>query len=340
MVIVDRAVGWVDRRQRSFTPAAFAVGVLKKYGDDRGGSLSALVTFYGFLAVFPLLLLFVTVVGMIVGPNSPTEKAIVDSALNQFPVIGTHLDQNIHALSRGNPLAFVASAVGLLWGSLGITNSIQLASARMWGVPRNQEPGLWLRVLRSLMLLGVMGASVVLSSVLAGVSTIGHSLSGGAQALLQAPTLAGAAALNVGAYFVALHILSPPGTPRRRLLPGTAFGGLTWTGLQLFGGYLIAHQLHRATVLYGFFAIVLGLVFWLNLGSQLFLYSTEINVVLLRHLWPRSLVESAPGGRDEDVGVRGEGRGGAGGERPDGAGGDGEDRSGAPSGRRRAGPPA
>ncbi|HUZ09912.1 MAG TPA: YihY/virulence factor BrkB family protein [Acidimicrobiales bacterium] len=305
MQIVDRAVGWVDRRQRAFTPAAFVVGVIKKYGDDRGGSLSALVTFYGFLAVFPLLLLFVTVVGMIVGPSSPTEKAIVASALSQFPVIGTHLDENIHALSRGNPLAFVVSAVGLLWGSLGITNSVQQASARMWGVPRSQEPGLWARVLRSLMLLGVMGASVVLSSVLAGVSTIGHSLSGGQQALLQGLTLAGAAALNVAAYFVALRILAPPGTPARRLLPGTAFGGLAWTALQAAGGYLIGHQLHRATVLYGFFAIVLGLVFWLNLGSQLFLYSTEVNVVLSRRLWPRSLVGDAAGdaaGKDGDGG--------------------------------------
>ena len=116
------------------------VAVLKKHGDDRGGSLSALVTFYGFLAVFPLLLLFVTIAGIVLRNNPEAEQRIVHSALAEFPVIGDKLASNISALHRATPLAFVVSFIGLLWGSLGVTNTLQQASATMWDVPRQKQP--------------------------------------------------------------------------------------------------------------------------------------------------------------------------------------------------------
>jgi YihY family inner membrane protein len=269
------------------------VGVLKKYSDDRGGSLAALITFYGFLAVFPLLLLLVTIVGLLVGPNSSAEHHIVNSALSEFPVIGTSLGKSIHALHRATPLAFVVSALGLLWGSLGVTNNLQRASATLWDVPRQQQADLAHRVLRSLMLLGAIAMAVLGSAVLAGISTIGGGKATANPAAYWAYTLIGAGVVNLAAYLVAFHILAPKETPWRTLLPGTLLGGLGWTGLEALGGVLINHTLRHSSQLYGFFATVLGLVFWLSLGSQLFIYASETNVVLARHLWPRSLSEPA-----------------------------------------------
>jgi YihY family inner membrane protein len=280
-----RLDGW----QRATKASAVAVGVVKKYSDDRGGSLAALITFYGFLAVFPLLLLLVTVVGLVVGPHSHAEERILNSALSEFPVIGQQLGTSIHALHRATPLAFVASALGLLWGSLGVTNHIQRASAAMWGVPRHQEADLARRVLRGLMLLGTIAAAVIGSSVLAGISTIGGGKLNSNPAAYWAYTLLGAGALNLLAYLLAFHILAPSGTRWRVLLPGTIVGGVGWTALETLGGVLVSHTLRHSTELYGFFAIVLGLVFWLSLGSQLFVYAGEVNVVLDRHLWPRHL---------------------------------------------------
>jgi uncharacterized BrkB/YihY/UPF0761 family membrane protein len=271
-----------------------AVGVIKKYGDDRGGSLSALITFYGFLSVFPLLLLLVTVVGLVVGVNTHAEKQIVNSALSEFPVIGANLGDSIKALHRATPLAFVASFLGLLWGSLGATNNLQRASEVMWGVPRHKEADLLRRVLRSVMLLGTIGAAVVGSAVLAGISTIGGSKASASPATYWIYTLVGAAAINLGAYLLALHILAPGGTRWRTLLPGTLIGGIGWTALETLGGVLVSHTLRHTTQLYGFFATVLGLVFWLSLGSQLFVYAGETNVVLARHLWPRHLDDPPP----------------------------------------------
>jgi YihY family inner membrane protein len=269
------------------------VAVLKKYGDDRGGSLSALVAFYGFLAVFPLLLLFVTIAGIVLGSNKEAEQRVINSALSEFPVIGDKISQSITALHRATPLAFVVSVIGLLWGSLGVTNHLQQASAIMWDVPRSKEASLPLRVLRGLLLLGTIAAAVVGSAVLAGLSTIGSGKHSSGVAYW-AYTLIGAAVVNLGAYLVALHILAPKGTPWRRLLPGTLIGGIGWTALETLGGLLVGHAFRHATQLYGFFGLVLGLVFWISLGSQLFIYSGETNVVLDRRLWPRHLDEPPP----------------------------------------------
>jgi uncharacterized BrkB/YihY/UPF0761 family membrane protein len=271
--------------------------VHKKYSDDRGGSLAALVTFYGFLAVFPLLLLFVTVVGLVLRNNPQAEQRIIHSALGEFPVIGDHLSASISALHRPSPLAFVVSFVGLLWGSLGVTNHLQTASAIMWGVPRRAEANLPMRVLRGILLLGTIALAVVGSAVLAGVATIGHVHENAVAYWVY--SLVGAAAVNFGAYLLALHILAPKGTGWLPLVPGSAIGATGWTALETAGGLLVSHALRHATELYGLFATVLGLVFWLSLGSQLFIYAGQTNVVLARRLWPRRLSDPPPERDDE-----------------------------------------
>jgi YihY family inner membrane protein len=283
----------IDEFQRRRAVTAVPIGVFKKYGDDRGGSLAALVTFYGFLAVFPLLLLLITIAGIVLGHNSAEEERILHSALAEFPIIGDHLGASIKALHKATPLAFAVSVIGLIWGSLGVTNHLQQASAIIWDVPRQKEAGLPQRVLRGLFLLGTIAAAVLGTTIITGISTIGGGLHS-YPALFWAYTLLGAAAVNLGAYLVALHILAPKGTPWRTLLPGTLIGGLGWTLLETLGGVLIGHVLRHTSQLYGFFAYVLGLVFWLSLGSQLFLYAGETNVVLAKRLWPRHLDDPPP----------------------------------------------
>lgn len=286
---LQRILDALDRLQRRFRVSAVAVAVFKRYGDDRAGMYSALITFYGLLSVFPLLLLLVTAAGRILGPDSAATKSLISSALAQFPEIGPQIQRNIHALNRGNTLATVLSALFLLWGALGLTSALQTASNDAWRVPRHREPNIWLRTGRGLLLLGVMALSVVVTSVSAGLAA--SSYLSRYSSLLSPALIAVGAVANVGAYLVALHILAPKQTRYRRLLPGALVGGLGWTVLQQLGGYLIVHQLQRTTEIYGFFAIVLGLIFWLNLGARLFLYATEVNIVRVQHSWPRGLFE-------------------------------------------------
>jgi YihY family inner membrane protein len=269
------------------------VAVLKKYGDDRGGSMSALVAFHGFLALFPLLLLFVTITGIVLASNPAAERRVVNSALSEFPVVGHDLAGSINSISGAAPLAFTISLLFLLWGSLGITNGLQQASATIWDVPRRKEAALVQRVLRGLLLLGTIAAAVVGSAVLSGLSAIGGGLHD-YRAASWIMTLIGSLAINLGAYLMALHILAPEGTRWRQLVPGMLIGGIGWTVLETIGGLLVGHALKHAHQLYGFFGIVLGLMFWISLGSQLFVYAEETNVVLARRLWPRRLDEPPP----------------------------------------------
>jgi len=250
---------------------------------------AALITFYGLLSVFPLLLLFVTVASKILGPDSKAAKNLINSALEQFPVIGTRLASNIHALSRGSWLTFVASALFLLWGALGVTSALQMASHQAWRRPRVEEPNMLLRSGRGVLLLMVIATSVILTTVSAAVAASGYL--GQFSGVLAPLLILVGFAINLGAYLLALHILAPPKTAWSTVLPGALAGGLGWTALQQVGGYLISHQLHRTSEIYGFFAIILGLIFWLNLGARLFLYATEINVVAAEHAWPRGLFE-------------------------------------------------
>jgi YihY family inner membrane protein len=269
------------------------VAVVKKYGDDRGGSMSALVAFYGFLAVFPLLLLFVTITGIVLASNPAAEHRVVNSALSEFPVIGHDLSGSINSISGAAPLAFTISLLSLLWASLGITNGLQQASATIWDVPRRNEANLVQRVLRGLLLLATIAAAVIGSAVLSGLTAVGGGLRD-YPAASWTVTLIVSAAINLGAYLVALHILAPEGTRWRQLIPGMLIGGIGWTVLETVGGLLVGHALKHAHQLYGFFGIVLGLVFWVSLGSQLFVYAGETNVVLARRLWPRHLDDPPP----------------------------------------------
>ncbi len=280
-----------DDWQQRHGPVAIGVAVAKKYAEDRGTSLAAAITFYGFLSVFPLLLLFFTVVSLVVGPHSTAEKELVNSALSQFPVVGTQLERNIRAIDNGEPALLAFSAVGFVAGIFGIINSLQQASADLWGVPRSRAPSLGLRLLRGLVLLGVLALAIVLGSVATGASTIGAQFFGNSAVVQRVGAGLAGLAINVGAYLAVFRALDDGGVPTRRLLPGALLGGGGWTVLQALGGYLIGHQLQRTSELYGFFAIVLGLLFWLNLGTHLYLFATELNVVRVRRLWPRCLQE-------------------------------------------------
>jgi YihY family inner membrane protein len=284
-----RQLDRLDAFQQRHRPLALVVAVAKRHGDDRGGNYASLITFYGLVSLFPLLLLFITAASRILGPNSTATQRLIHSALSQFPVIGTHLESNIHALATGSTLALIASALFLLWGALGITSALQGASNEAWSIPRHREPDLWVRTGRGLLLLGVIATSVVGGTVVASIAASGWL--GGVSSLAAPGLVVVTFALNLGAYLVALKILAPKSRRYLDLLPGALLGAVAWSVLQHLGGYLLSHQLHRTSEIYGFFAIVLGLIFWLNLGARTFLYATEANVVVATHAWPRGLFE-------------------------------------------------
>lgn len=285
----------VDRWQQRHRPVAFVVAVIKKYGDDRGSQLAALITYYGFLAMFPLLLVFVTVLGYVAHDNPGVRHDLLNTALADFPVVGQELKRNVGALG-GNGIALVVGLLALVWGSLGVAQVAQHAMAQVWNVPGARRPGFGARLLRSVLVLAVLALAIVGTAALTTVATL-------VPAGVAAPVLSTAlvVALNVALYWLAFRVLTPAEVETRDLLPGAIVGGIAWTALQLLGTLLVARQLQHTSELYGTFGVVLGLLFFLYLASQITVYAAEINVVRKRHLTPRSLAPPPLTEADERV---------------------------------------
>lgn len=270
---VRSALETVDRWQQRHTIPAALVATFKKAGDDRAGALVALLTYYSFLALFPMLLLFVTGVAFLVAHDDELRQRLLESAVADFPVVGSQLRHDVRAIS-GNGIAVVFGTVGALWGSLGFAHAAQHALDEIWNVPMVRRAGFLPRVGRGLALLALIGCSGVGGPWVAGVARLGPLI---------------AAVVNVTAFLLAFRLLTDRFVRWRALVPGAAVAGVGWTVLQLGGTGLVTARLRDASDLYGSFAVVLGLLGWLALSAQLSVLAAELNVVVARRLWPRSL---------------------------------------------------
>jgi YihY family inner membrane protein len=270
-----------DRFQQRRKRLSFIVAVIKKFGDDQGGQLAALISYYAFVSLFPLLLVFVTVLGFIL-QNDPAERErILNGALGQIPLIRYQL--NLHSLN-GSPAALAIGIVLSLLAGMGITNASQTAFNRIWHVPFKYRPNFLVARLRGLGMLAILGTMVIVSTLAAGfVGAASH----GAPAV--AAGIVVALAFNLATFLLAFKVLTAADVSWRELLPGAIIAAVLWQLLQLLGGYYIEHLLKRTGPLYGVFALVLGLLAWLYLGGQLTIFAAEVNVVRARRLWPRSL---------------------------------------------------
>jgi membrane protein len=272
----------LDHRQQRSPRLSFIAAVIKKFGDDGAGQLAALIAYYGFLSLFPLLLVFVTVLGFVLQGDQGAQESVLNSTLSQFPIIGRELRQNIHSL-HGNGLSLAIGLVGSLLAGLGITGAAQNAFNEVWDVPRKHRPSFLSSRLRGLGLLSLLGLLTLVSTVLAGFATTGgHS----------APAVVAGVALaylvNLMLFFGAFRLLTAADVQTRDLIPGVLLAALLWQVLQHVGGYYVDHVVRHAKETSGLFAFVLGLLAWLYLGGQVTLLAAEVNVVRARRLWPRS----------------------------------------------------
>ena len=289
---IQRVIRRIDDFQQSHAPLAFAYGVIKKFGDDRGSQLGGLIAFYGFLAFFPLMLVLVTVTAFIAHGNPHFADQIRTSALSQFPVVGPDLAGHQKALP-GSGLGLAVGLVGLLWGALGVTQTVQYAFAEVWHVPYKARANFVVRVTRGLALFLLLGAFVVAT---AGLGSIGGLVHNSRIAGVAGVVLGGA--VSIGLYLIVFRMLSPKQVGWRDLLPGAIVAGIGWQALEVLGVQLVQHQLKHASQLYGTVGVVLGLIWFLVLVAQITLYGIEINIVRACKLWPRSIV--APPGTEAD----------------------------------------
>ncbi|MBR7837746.1 YihY/virulence factor BrkB family protein [Actinospica durhamensis] len=280
-----RALRRLDAFQQRHAVLGFPVAVLKKFSDDQAGGLAALIAFYGFLSVFPLLLVLVTVLGMLLSDNPRLQQQVLDSALTEFPVIGPQLSGNVHALGRSG-FGLAVGLAGTLLGARGVASAIQNAMNRVWEVPRHERPGFPFSWLRNLGVIGLIGVGVLTTTGLSGIATWGADIAG---IWSRIAVLAVSLVINVLLFWAGLRLATAPEVSFRDLRLGAVLAAIVWQVLQAVGGYVVAHDLRHASSVYGTFGLVLGLIAWLYLQARLTLYAVEADVVRRRGMWPRSL---------------------------------------------------
>lgn len=270
-----------DRVQQRHRWLAIPVAVLKKFADDKAASQAALLAYYAFFSLFPLLLVFVTVLGFVLNGDPSAQEAVEKSVLGHFPVVGGDLHtKRLH----GGDVALVVGILVALWAGLGVTQAAQNAFNNVWAVPMKDRPDFLRSRLRGLVLVICLGVLFLISTAASGLVAAGL---GGVP--LKVAGILLSLALNFVMFAAAFRLLTAASIPTHSLWIGAVVGGIVWELLQLLGGYYVRHVVSHAENTNGFFAAVIGLLVWLHLGGQATLYAAEINVVVVRRLWPRSL---------------------------------------------------
>jgi YihY family inner membrane protein len=278
----------LDAFQQRHRWAGFPLAVVYKFAEDQGPYLAALITYYGFLALFPLLLLLASILGFVLQDDPELQQRVLDSTLSQFPVIGDQLGDP-HGL-QGSGAAIVTGAVVALYGALGVGHAVQNALNVAWAVPRHRRPNpLHLRF-RGLLFLVIGAAAVIVTTVLSAVG--GDPGAFGADVARSRSLLAVliALAVNTAIFVVAFRVGTVQRTTFRNLLPGAVTASIVWQLLQVFGTVYVGNVVKGTGATYGAFALVLGLLAWLYLAAVGIVISAEINVVRAKRLYPRALL--------------------------------------------------
>ncbi|MGH9066971.1 MAG: YihY/virulence factor BrkB family protein [Acidimicrobiales bacterium] len=279
-------VSRIDGYQRRHRVIGIPLAVVYKFFDDQGNYLAAIITYYGFLSLFPLLLLFVTILGFLLRGHPHLQHQLLHSALAQFPIVGNELQRSTHSIT-GGATGLVVGIVGALYGGLGVVQAGQNAFNRAYAVPRQDRPDPLHSRARSLVLLPVLGLGVAFTTVLSGFTTSAASVLGGG-AKVGGTILS--VLLNIVIFAAAYRLLTAVRLSNRDVAAGAVIAGVAWQVLQSVGTLVIRHKLKGAGATAGTFGVVLGLLAWIYVEAIITVLCAEINVVVRRRLWPRALL--------------------------------------------------
>ena len=280
MTLVERA----DRFQRAHPRAGLPLAVLYKFFDDQGTYLAALVAYYGLLSLVPLLLLSTTILNFTLEGDPDLQRKVFDSALGQYPIVGHQL-ANPNGVS-GSSLGLTVGIVGTLFFGLNVAQAAQNAMNTVWRVPRNDRPNPFRSRGRSLLLLTIGGVAVLVTT---GLATLGSQVDAfgiTTQVLIGLGTLA----LNAVFFSIGFHVATARRLTLRQTVPGAAGAAVVWQALQYVGALYVSHAVRGTSDVNGVFALFLGLMAWLYLGSLVMVFAVEYNTVRSLRLYPRALL--------------------------------------------------
>jgi YihY family inner membrane protein len=284
-----RRIDRVDRFQREHTWLGFPIAVGYKLFDDRGLHLAALVTYYAFVSLFPLMLLFASATGFFLDGDPQLRERLLHSALEDFPVIGASLGDSLRGF-HGSGGALAVGVVGTLYGALGAMQAAQAAFNLINGVPRNEQPNPLKSRVRSVALVALLGTAVVVSTGIAALASTANGRSVVLGLGLRLVAYALSFVINIALFTGAFRLLTARPLLTRHVVTGGVLAGASWEALQIFGSRYVAHEISHGSSLYGAFGVVLAAIAWIYLQALALMVAAEINVVLHDRLWPRALL--------------------------------------------------
>jgi len=249
------------------------VELVQKGGRDGAGRLAALIAYFSFFSVFPLLLVLVSVLGLLL--DSSAQDAIIDSALANFPVIGTDIANNVGAI-QGSGWAFAIGLLTAMWAGTHALEALEHAMHVVWNGADARLPNMLRRRLRALMLVGVLGAALLATTAL---GVVAGSLAG-LPFVARPIGLLLSVALNAAVMVLVFQVSIQERQPWRALLPGGILAGFGLTALNALGGVYVRVVVQGASDTYGVFAVVIGMLSWLQLIASVVIWSAELNSVL------------------------------------------------------------
>jgi uncharacterized BrkB/YihY/UPF0761 family membrane protein len=278
---VNRVIAWADGLQRRHSVLGFPYAVVKKYGNDAGGREAALITYYGFLSIFPVLLLGVAVLSRALASHPDLRErlvaAVVPAALR--PTVEHSL-----ATLPTSTVPLVVGLIGLLFSATGVVFSVYQTLNHVAAVPHRHRAPFFSRYIRVF----VMLAALLLGGLAVGALTVVATALPGQPGVQRAAAVAGSALVIFALLLLAARLLLVRPAPFRALWPGALLGAVAVTVLLTIGAPLLARLVAKAGPVYGSFATVAGMFALLYLIGQALVYSAEVAAVRYARLWPRA----------------------------------------------------
>lgn len=270
-----------------------ALKAWKRYGDAHGNILAGGVGYFAFFSIFPAVALAFTVFGIVLRGHPDLIVTITDALNRNLPGFvkdARHPNGIISITAPGAgalTVAGIVSVVSLVLSGLGWLSSLRESIRAIFGF--DVFPGnVVTSKVRDLGVLLTLGLGIALSAIL--TSAVGSAASwigshvglGGNGWVVTLAGLAVGVIVDTALMLLLLRVLTGIAAPSRVMLRGALVGGIGFTVIKLLGSALIGRASHNA--LFASVAIVVGLLFWLNLISRL---------TLLAAAWAANDVDAA-----------------------------------------------
>src|SRR5580700_4190691 len=289
--LVSRIIAWADRLQRRHGVLGFPYAVVKKYGDDEGGRQAALITYYGFLSIFPLLLLGVAVLSRVLAGHPDLRQRLITEIVPK--ALRSTVEQSLAALPTST-IPFIAGLVGLLLSGTGVVFSAYQTLNHVAAVRFRCRAGFVSRYVRVFAVL----AMLLVGAVAVGALTVVATALPGESGVQRVAAVLGSALIVFAVLLFGAKLLLARPAPVRALWPGAILGAAAVTVVLNAGPLLLARLVTKAGPVYGSFATVAGMFALLYLVGQALVYGAEVAAVRYARLWPRALDPNRPTAAD------------------------------------------